>query len=75
MAAPQKGDSTDELINSEFQSQTIGLGDNPILFHRHLLINLIVVISERVALVSYWRGFVNSYPGSGKWPNFGYLQS
>lgn len=46
-------DSTDNLINREFQSQTIGLGDNTILCHGHLLINF-------MAVISYQRGFVNS---------------
>lgn len=46
-------DSTDNLISREFQSQTIGLGDNTILCHGHLLINF-------MAVISYQRGFVNS---------------
>lgn len=75
MAPALKSNSTDELINMEFQSQTIGLGDNPTLCEIYLYMPSIVVIAERAALVSYWRGFVNSYPDSGKWPHFGYLQS
>lgn len=58
-----EADSTDDLINRELQSQTVGLGDNTILCHGHLLINFI-------AVMSYQTGFVNSYPDSGKWPNF-----
>lgn len=58
-APAQEADSTDDLINREFQSQTTDLGDNTILCHGHLLIHFIVVIS-------YQRGFVNSYPDSGK---------
>lgn len=45
MAPAQRSDSTDDLISRESQSQTEGLGENTILWCRHLLINFIAVIS------------------------------
>lgn len=65
-ASAQRADSTDDLINWKFQSQTLGLGSNTIVCYGHLHVSFIAII--------YQRGFVNSYPDSGKWPCFLYLQ-
>lgn len=66
-ASAQTPDSTDDLINRKFQSQTLALGNTTILCYRHLHISFI-------AIIPYQRGFVDSYPDSGKWPHFWYLQ-